>query len=204
MTFAKILYWIVTIISIIFLYTGFVYLIANPTILRQETLESCMKLFGEKESPFSILCGKQHTEIVQPIWLHLIPYLPAGLILGLSRLLKITLYMPANVYPNRIVIGLFWVGVIAAILAITLTLWISVYLVDKPPLLIFMPMIIFSGWLFSPILFQYLLAPRETVRHMSSIRVGLALMFITPILFESYYFLNSTIETLLTKSVIIS
>jgi hypothetical protein len=204
MTFAKILYWIVTIISIIFLYTGFVYLIANPTILRQETLESCMKLFGEKESPFSILCGKQHTEIVQPIWLHLIPYLPAGLILGLSRLLKINLYMPANVYPNRIAIGLFWVGVIAAILAITLTLWISVYLVDKPPLLIFMPMIIFSGWLFSPILFQYLLAPRETVRHMSSIRVGLALMFITPILSESYYFLNSTIETLLTKSVMIS
>jgi len=204
MTFAKILYWIVTIISIIFLYTGFVYLIANPTILRQETLESCMKLFGEKESPFSILCGKQHTEIVQPIWLHLIPYLPAGLILGLSRLLKINLYMPANVYPNRIVIGLFWVGVIAAILAITLTLWISVYLVDKPPLLIFMPMIIFSGWLFSPILFQYLLAPRETVRHMSSIRVGLTLMFITPILSESYYFLNSTIETLLTKSVMIS
>ena len=41
--------------------------------------------------------------------------------------------MPANVYPNRIVIGLFWIGVIAAILAITLTLWISVYLVDKPP-----------------------------------------------------------------------
>lgn len=204
MTFAKTLYWIVTIISIIFLYTGFVYLIANPTNLRQETLESCMKLFGEKESPFSILCGKQHTEIVQPIWLHLIPYLPAGLILGLSRLLKINLYMPANVYPNRIVIGLFWVGVIAAILAITLTLWISVYLVDKPPLLIFMPMIIFSGWLFSPILFQYLLAPRETVRHMSSIRVGLALMFITPILSESYYFLNSTIETLLTKSVMIS
>jgi len=204
MTFAKILYWIVTIISIIFLYTGFVYLIANPTILRQETLESCMKLFGEKESPFSILCGKQHTEIVQPIWLHLIPYLPAGLILGLSRLLKINLYMPANVYPNHIVIGLFWAGIIAAILAITLTLWISVYLVDKPPLLIFMPMIIFSGWLFSPILFQYLLAPRETVRHMSSIRVGLALMFITPILSESYYFLNSTIETLLTKSVIIS
>ena len=204
MSFAKILYWLVTIISIIFLYTGFVYLIANPTILRQETLESCMKLFGEKESPFSILCGKQHTEIVQPIWLHLIPYLPAGLILGLSRLLKINLYMPANVYPNRIVIGLFWVGVIAAILAITLTLWISVYLVDKPPLLIFMPMIIFSGWLFSPILFQYLLAPRETVRHMSLIRVGLTLMFITPILSESYYFLNSTIETLLTKSVIIS
>ena len=204
MTFAKTLYWIVTIISIIFLYTGFVYLIANPTILRQETLESCMKLFGEKESPFSILCGKQHTEIVQPIWLHLIPYLPAGLILGLSRLLKINLYMPANVYPNRIVIGLFWAGIIAAILAISLTLWISVYLVDKPPLLIFMPMIIFSGWLFSPILFQYLLAPRETVRHMSSIRVGLALMFITPILSESYYFLNSTIETLLTKSVMIS
>jgi hypothetical protein len=204
MTFAKILYWLVTIISIIFLYTGFVYLIENPTILRQETLESCMKLFGEKESPFPILCGKQHTEIVQPIWLHLIPYLPAGLILGLSRLLKINLYMPANVYPNRIVIGLFWVGVIAAILAITLTLWISVYLVDKPPLLIFMPMIIFSGWLFSPILFQYLLAPREIVRHMSSIRVGLALMFITPILSESYYFLNDTIEKLLTKSVMIN
>ena len=108
MTFAKILYWIVTIISIIFLYTGFVYLIANPTILRQETLESCMKLFGEKESPFSILCGKQHTEIVQPIWLHLIPYLPAGLILGLSRLLKINLYMLWIIYNSNYLISVFF------------------------------------------------------------------------------------------------
>jgi|TARA_B110000495_G_scaffold87583_1_gene75540 hypothetical protein len=204
MTFAKILYWIATIIAVIFLYGGFVYLTVNPITLRQETLENCMQLFGEKESPFSILCGKQHTEIVQPIWLHLLPYLPAGLILGLSKLFNINLYMPANVYPNRIVIGLFWAGVIAAILAISLTLWISVYLVDKPPLLIFMPMIIFSGWLFSPILFQYLLAPREAIRHMSALRVGLSLMFITPILSEGYYFLNSTIETLITKSVIIS
>lgn len=204
MIFAKILYWITTIITVIFLYGGFVYLTVNPITLNQETLENCMQLFGGEEPPFSILCGKQHTEIVQPIWLHLLPYLPAGLILGFSKLLNINLYMPANVYPNRIVTGLFWVGVIAAIFTITLTLWISVYLVDKQPLLIFMPTIIFSGWLFSPILFQYLLAPREAVRHMSALRVGLALMFITPILAESYHFLNSTIETLLTKSVIIS
>ena len=204
MTFAKILYWITTIIAVIFLYGGFIYLTMSPIALDQETLENCMQLFGEKESPFSILCGKQHTEIVQPIWLHLLPYLPAGLILGFSKLLNINLYMPANVYPNRIVTGLFWVGVIAAIFTITLTLWISVYLVDKPPLLIFIPMLIFSGWLFSPILFQYLLAPREAVRHMSALRVGLVLMFITPILSESYYFLNSTIEALLTKSVMIS
>ena len=204
MTFAKILYWITTIIAVIFLYGGFVYLTVNPVALNQETLENCMQLFGGEEPPFSILCGKQHTEIVQPIWFHLLPYLPAGLILGLNRLLNINLYMPDNVYPNRIVIGLFWVGVIAAILAITLTLWISVYFVDKPPLLIFIPMLIFSGWLFSPILFQYLLAPRKAVRHMSALRVGLALMFITPILSESYYFLNSTIEALLTKSVMIS
>ena len=204
MNFSKKLYWIATIIAIAFLYVGFVYLIINPTTLRQETLESCMKLFGEKESPFSILCGKQHTEIVQPIWLHLIPYLPAGLLLGLNRLLNINLYLPINVYPNRIVIGLIWIGLIAAILAITLTLWISVYLVDKSPLITFMPTIIFSGWLFSPILFQYLLAPKEAIRPMSALRVGLALMFITPILSVSYYFLNSAIETLLTKSVIIS
>ena len=204
MIFAKILYWITTIITVIFLYGGFVYLTVNPITLNQETLENCMQLFGGEEPPFSILCGKQHTEIVQPIWLHLLPYLPAGLILGLNRLLNINLYMPDNVYPNRIVIGLFWAGVIAAILAITLTLWISVYLVDKPPLLIFIPMLIFSGWLFSPILFQYLLAPREAVRHMSALRVGLALMFITPILSESYYFLDSTIKALLTKSVMIS
>jgi len=204
MAFTKILYWITTIIAVIFLYGGFVYLIISPIAPNQETLENCMQLFGEKESPFSILCGKQHAEIVQPILLHLLPYLPAGLILGFSRLLNINLYMPANVYPNHIVIGLFWVGVIAAILAITLTLWISLYIVDKPPLLIFIPMIIFSGWLFSPILFQYLLAPRETVRHMSALRAGLALMFITPILSESYYFLTSTIEALLTKSVIIN
>lgn len=204
MNFSKKLYWIATIIAIAFLYVGFVYLIINPTTLRQETLENCMKLFGEKKSPFSILCGKQHTEIVQPIWLHLMPYLPAGLLLGLNRLLNINLYLPINVYPNRIVTGLIWIGLIAAILAITLTLWISVYLVDKPPLITFMPTIIFSGWLFSPILFQYLLAPKEAIRPMSALRVGLTLMFITPILSVSYYFLNSAIETLLTKSVIIS
>lgn len=204
MNSAKILYWIATIIAMVFLYVGFVYLIVNPTTLRQETLESCMKMFGEKESPLSILCGKQHTEIVQPIWLHLIPYLPAGLLLGLNRLLNINIYLPLNVYPNRIVIGLVWIGLIAAIFAITLTLWISVYLVDKPPLITFMPTIILSGWLFAPLLFQYLLAPKEAVRHMSALKIGLALMFITPILTVSYSFLNSTIETLLTESVVIS
>ena len=200
----KILYWIATIIAIVFLYVGFMYLIVNPTTLRQETLENCMKLFGEKESPFSILCGKEHPEIVRPIWLHLIPYLPAGILLGLSRLLNINLYLPVNAYPNRIVIGLVWTGLIAAILAITLTIWISVYLVDKPPLIIFMPMIILSGWLFAPILFQYLLAPREAVRNMSALKIGLALTIITPILSVSYTFLNSTIEMILTKSVVIS
>jgi hypothetical protein len=141
---------------------------------------------------------------VQSIWLHLIPYLPAGLLLGISRLLNINLYLPVNVYPNRIVIGLVWTGLIAAILAITLTLWISVYLVDKPPLITFMPTIILSGWLFAPLLFQYLLAPKEAVRQMIPLKIGLALMFITPILSVSYTFLNSTIETILTKSVVIS
>jgi hypothetical protein len=204
MTSAKILYWIATIIAMVFLYVGFVYLIVNPTTLRQETLESCMKMFGEIESPLSILCGKKHTEIVQPIWLHLIPYLPAGLLLVLNRLLNINFYLPVNVYPNRIVIGLVWIGLIAAILAITLTLWISVYLVDKPPLITFMPTIILSGWLFAPLLFQYLLAPKEAVRNMSELKIGLALMFIAPILTVSYTFLNSTIDTLLTKSVVIS
>ena len=204
MNSAKILYWIATIIAMVFLYVGFVYLIVNPTTLRQETLESCMKMFGEKESPLSILCGKQHTEIVQPIWLHLIPYLPAALLLGLNRLLNINIYLPLNVYPNRIVIGLVWIGLIAAIFAITLTLWISVYLVDKPPLIPFMPTIILSGWLIAPLLFQYLLAPKEAVRHMSVLKIGLALMFITPILTVSYSFFNSTIETLLTESVVIS
>ena len=204
MNSTKILYWIATIIAIAFLYVGFLYLIVNPTTLRQETLENCMKLFGEKESPLSILCGKQHTEIVQSIWLHLIPYVPAGLLLGISRLLNINLYFPVNIYPNRIVIGLVWTGLIAAILAITLTLWISVYLVDKPPLITFMPTIILSGWLFAPLLFQYLLAPKEAVRQMSELKIGLALMFITPILSVSYTFLNSTIETILTKSVVVS
>ena len=48
--------------------------------------------------------------------------------------------------------------------------------------------------------------PKSDVSRNGSIyfAVGLALMFITPILSESYYFLNSTIETLLTKSVMIS
>jgi hypothetical protein len=67
-----------------------------------------------------------------------------------------------------------------------------------------MPTIILSGWLFAPLLFQYLLAPKEAVRHMSALKIGLALMFITPILTVSYSFLNSTIETLLTESVVIS
>jgi hypothetical protein len=67
-----------------------------------------------------------------------------------------------------------------------------------------MPTIILSGWLFAPLLFQYLLAPKEIVRHMSALKIGLALMFFTPILTISYSFLNSTIETLLTESVVIS
>ena len=204
MNSTKILYWIATIISIVFLYVGFVYLIVDPTTLRQETLENCMKLFGEKEPSLSILCGKQHTEIVQPIWLHLIPYLPAALLLVFSKFLNINLYLPVNIYPKRIVIGLVWIGLIAAILSISLTLWISVYLVDKPPLITFMPAIILSGWLFAPLLFQYLLAPKEATYHMIALKIGLVLMVIMPIFTASYSFFNSTIETILTKSVVIS
>ena len=204
MSSTKILYLIATIISMVFLYVGFVYLIVDTTTLRQETLESCMEMFGEKETSLSILCGKQHTEVVQPIWLHLIPYLPAGLLLVLSKLLNINLYLPIKIYPNRIVVALVWLGLIAAVLAITLTLWISVYLVDKPPLITFIPTIILAGWLFAPLLFQYLLAPKEAVRHMIALKIGLVLMFIMPVFTVSYSFFNSTIETLLTKSVVIS
>ena len=204
MSSTKILYLIATIISMVFLYVGFVYLIVDTTTLRQETLESCMEMFGEKETSLSILCGKQHTEVVQPIWLHLIPYLPAGLLLVLSKLLNINLYLPIKIYPNRIVVALVWLGLIAAVLAITLTLWISVYLVDKPPLITFIPTIILAGWLFAPLLFQYLLAPKEAVRHMIALKIGLVLMFIIPVFTVSYSFFNSTIETLLTKSVVIS
>ena len=152
MSSTKILYWIATIIAIVFLYVGFVYLIVSLTTVRQETLESCMKIFGENEPTFSILCGKQHTNIVQPIWLHLVLYMPAGLLLGLRKLLNINLYLPANIYPHRIVTGLVWLGLIAATLSITLTLWISLYLVDKPPLITFIPTIILSGWLVAPLL----------------------------------------------------
>lgn len=204
MNSGKFLYWITAIIATIFLYVGFVYFIIDPTSLRQETLDKCMEMYGEEGFSFSILCGKEHTNIAQPTWIYLFHYLPAGLLLGFSRSLNINFSLPVKVYPDRIVIWLVWLGLIAATLAITLTLWISVYLVDKPPLVVFMPTIVLSGWLLAPLLFQYLLAPKEADRHMSALKVGLALMVITPILTVSYSFLNTAIEALLSKSVVIS
>jgi hypothetical protein len=198
----KILYWIATIVAMASLYVGFVYTIVDPTTLGQKTLESCMKISGENSFFFSILCGNQHTKITLPIWLHLIPYLPAGLLLGLSWLLNINLRLPIDIYPIHIVAGLVWLGLIAAAFAIALTFWIAIYLIDKPPLIIFIPMIILSGWLIAPLLFQHLLAPAEAARHMSALKIGLVLMFITPVLAVSYSFFNNNIETLLIRSVV--
>ena len=77
-------------------------------------------------------------------------------------------------------------------------------LIDKPPHIIFMPTIILSGWLIAPLLFQHLLAPAEAVHHMSVLKIGLVMMFVTPVAAVSFSFINATIEALLTKSSLIS
>jgi hypothetical protein len=198
------LYLMATVIVVAFLYVSFIYAIVDQAILRQEVFDNCMNVFGKNRPPFFDTCSNQRVEIKLPIWLYLIPYLPAGLLWGLSRLLNINLHLSINTYPKRIVAGLVWLGLIAAMYAIILTLWIAIYLNDKPPLMIFFPPIILSGWVIAPILFQNLLAPVEEIRHMTALKIGLILMFVTPIMTVSFSFINTTIEAILTKSLLIS
>ncbi|MCZ6897220.1 MAG: hypothetical protein O7D95_00715 [Betaproteobacteria bacterium] len=197
------LYLVTTVIVVAFLYVGVVYAIVNQT-LQQETFDNCMKVFGTKSFSSFDLCLKQRTGITLPIWLYLIPYLPAGLLWWLSWSLNINLHLSINTYPKRIVVGLVWLGLIAAAYAIILTFWIAIYLIDKPSSIILLPTIVLSGWLIAPLLFQHLLAPVEAVRHMSVLKIGLVLMLITPVIAVSFSFINATIEALLTKSSIIN
>ena len=163
-----------------------------------------MKVFGMNSFTYFDLCLKQRAGITLPIWLYLIPYLPAGLLWWLSWSLNINLHLSINTYPKRIVVVLVWLGLIAAAYAIILTFWIAIYLIDKPSSIIFMPTIVLCGWLIAPLLFQHLLAPVEAVRHMSALKIGLVLMFITPVIAVSFSFINATIEALLTKSSLMS
>jgi len=77
------LYLTATIIVMAFLYVGVVYAIVNQ-ILRQETFDNCMKVFGTNSFSYFDLCLKQRAGITIPIWLYLAPYLPAGLLWWLS------------------------------------------------------------------------------------------------------------------------
>ncbi len=197
------LYLIATVIVMAFLYVGVVYAIVNQ-ILQQETFDNCMKIFGMNSFSYFDLCLKQRAGITIPIWLYLVLYLPAGLLWWLSRSLNINLHLSIETYPKRTVIVLVWLGLIAAAYAIVLTLWIVMNLIDKPPHIIFMPTIILSGWLIAPLLFQHLLAPAEAVHHMSVLKIGLVMMFVTPVAAVSFSFINATIEALLTKSSLIS
>jgi len=198
------LYLMATVIVVAFLYVSFIYAIVDQTTLRQEAFDNCMNIFGKNRHSFFDICSNQRVEIKLPIWLYLIPYLPAGLLWGLSWLLNINLHLSINAYPKRIVAGLVWLGLIAAMYAIILTFWIAIYLNEKPPLMIFFPTIILSGWVIAPLLFQHLLAPAEEIRHMTALKSGLLLMFVTPIMIVSFSFINATIEALLTKSLLIS
>ncbi len=183
------LYLTATIIVMAFLYVGVVYAIVNQ-ILRQETFDNCMKVFGTNSFSYFDLCLKQRAGIAIPIWLYLVPYLPAGLLWWLSWSLSINLHLSIDTYPKRIVVGLVWLGLIAAAYAIILTLWIAMNLIEKPPRIIFMPTIILSGWLIAPLLFQHLLAPAEAVRHMSVLKIGLVMMFVTLVVGMVFSFLK--------------
>jgi len=184
------LYLAATVIVMAFLYMGFVYAIVDQTTLRQETFDNCMKVFGINSFSYFDLCLKQRAGITIPIWVYLAPYIPAGLLWWLSRSLKINLHLSIDTYPKRTVIVLVWLGLIAAAYAVILTLWIAINLVEKPPRIIFMPTIILSGWLIAPLLFQHLLAPAEAVRHISALKIGLVMMFVTLVVTVVFSFLN--------------
>ena len=197
------LYWMAIVIAMAFLYVGVVYAIANQ-MLRQETFDNCMNVFGTNSFSYFDFCLNQRAGIAPPIWLYLIPYLPAGLLWWISWSLNINLHLSISTHPKRIVAGLVWLGLIAAAYAIILTFWIAIYLNEKPPLMIFSPTIILFGWVIAPLLFQHLLAPTEAKYHMTALKIGIVLMFVTSVLAVSFYFINATIEALLTKSLLIS
>ena len=198
------LYSMTTIFVVAFLYVNFVYAIVDQ-ITQQETFDNCMNNFGKNRYSFFDQCWNQYLEILLPIWLYLIPYLPAVLLWGLHWSLNINLHLSVNAYPKRIVTGLVWLGLIAAVYGIILTFWIAIYLIETPPVMIFLPTIVLSGWVIAPLLFQNLLAPVEAMRHMTSLKTGLTLMLITPVLVFSFSFISATIESLLlTKTSLIS
>lgn len=198
------LYSMTTIFVVAFLYINFVYAIVDQTT-QQESFNNCTNDFGTNRYSLLNSCWNQHSEILLPIWLYLIPYLPAALLWGLRRSLNINLHLSVNAYPKRIVTGLVWLGLIAAAYGIILTFWIAIYLIEVPLFMIFLPTIVLSGWVIAPLLLQNLLAPVEAMRQMTALKIGLVLMFITPVLVFSFTFINTTIDSLLvTKSSLIS
>lgn len=198
------LYSMATIIVVAFLYINFLYAIVDQTT-QQETFNNCTNNFAKNRYSFLNTCWNQHSENLLPILLYLIPYLPAALLWGLRRSLNINLHLSLNTYPKRIVTGLVWLGIFAAAYGIILTFWIAIYLIEVPLFMIFLPTIVLSGWVIAPLLLQNLLAPVEAMRQMTALKIGLILMFITPVLVFSFSFINTTIESLLvTKSSLIS
>ncbi len=171
------------VIGMAFLYVGFIYTINEQSIVNEEIYDNCMNEYESNSLAYLGLCIDRRLEGMLPIWVYLAPYLPAGLLLWLSWLLKPNMRLPIDAYPKRTVIGLVWLGLIAAVYAFFVTYNIAMNVIDKPVAAMhntFNPMIYFSGWLIAPLLFQHLLAPAEAKRHIRTLQIGLVMMVIVP------------------------
>ena len=128
-------------------------------------------------------CQRDFLAVDPPLGGMIISYLPAGLLFWISWLLGMSYRLTREHYPAKTMIVLRWIAYLAILFSAGLTLEIATAHGEHPNLLnILQPVMIFSGWVIAPMLFQKLLAPRDLSSPPLALRLALGAMFGMPVI----------------------
>lgn len=181
------LYVTAIVIAMAILYVGPLIVTSHLDSVQSEFLANCKKKgVGLEEPGGFIYCLEESHKVALPLWMYLLPYLPAGTILWFNWLIKPSLRLSVESYPKRTMNVLLWFGLFVAAWGIGFPILNVVNTSDAdlykiPAQSYFMAPWVFAAWLSAPLLFHHLIAPVSLAASMKKAKIALLLLAAAPI-----------------------
>lgn len=152
--------------------------------VRSELHTNCTKKWPDLG--FNYCWDEAKQKAALPLWMYLLPYLPAGAILWFNWLIKPSLRLSVESYPKRTMNVLLWFGLLVAALGIWTPIWIvvSTSAAELDKVLardIFTTPWVAAAWVSAPLLFHHLVAPVSLAASMKKGKIALLLLVAAPI-----------------------
>lgn len=190
------LYVTAIVIAMAILYVGPLIVTSQLESVRSELHTNCTKEWPDLG--FSYCWEEARKKAALPLWMYLLPYLPAGTILWFNWLIKSSLRLSVESYPKRTMNVLLWFGLLVAAFGIGLPIWsvvsssdIELYKVTARE--IFTAPWVCAAWLSAPLLFHHLVVPVSLAASMKKAKIALLLLAAAPIVAGILVFVRTVI-----------